>query len=62
MKILCLLGFHKKKVIGTAIYPHDTKMTILTFGCVKCQKKLESGMILPTDQVDTYLAREHYRN
>ena len=52
MKLKCKLGWHKKKLIGTAIYPYDTSKLILAFGCKDCEKKLKQGLLVNKNEYE----------
>lgn len=60
--IWCKLGFHKNKILGTAIYPKilagkyqdEGSPYIVAFICSKCGKKSDRGLILTQKQIDKY--------
>jgi len=46
MKLLCKIGIHQKVEIGRATFPYDVTKEVVAFGCKRCGKKFEDGLLV----------------
>jgi hypothetical protein len=50
-QLLCKIGIHKNKVIGTAVNPFIAHTIIVAFGCERCGKKSSKGEIWNAEDI-----------